>query len=266
MVSSHELGIELESLEHESNPYSPVHLQCDHRFILNIFSLSKPDTFVISFISAQPPISQRPNFKSYEKEKTVEPCAPTEGSGQDEAIFSGKFEIISKERFSSNISQKIPRLEKNQNDSKIPDYVHQKIAEEMSLRKIDLNRVEVGESLPEGSRVVIGVPGKGLGKRPNINATKQTNKKRCTFEAANNAWDQGDDMINVDVDHIDNEPPHTESPPYSMKKIHDETPLSSPQNIQAFQERETIKHDTMGQDMTDTMPDPEPKVSYSLNV
>ncbi|MBW0525117.1 hypothetical protein O181_064832 [Austropuccinia psidii MF-1] len=78
--------------------------------------------------------------------------------------------------------------------------------------------VEVEESLPEGSRVVIGVPGKGLGKRPKKNATKKTNKKGCTFEATNDSWDQGDDMINVEVDHIDNEPLHTESPPYSTKK------------------------------------------------
>ncbi|MBW0473493.1 hypothetical protein O181_013208 [Austropuccinia psidii MF-1] len=78
--------------------------------------------------------------------------------------------------------------------------------------------VEVGEYLPEASQVVIGVPGKGLGKRPNINATKHTNKKHCTFEAAKDAQDQGDDIINVEVDYIDNEPPHTESPPYSMKQ------------------------------------------------
>ncbi|MBW0561782.1 hypothetical protein O181_101497 [Austropuccinia psidii MF-1] len=124
--------------------------------------------------------------------------------------------------------------------------------------------VEVGESLSEGSLVVIGVPGKGLGKRPNINATKNTNKKHCTFEATNDARDQGDDMINVEVDHIDNEPPHTESPPYSMKQSMMKPP-PSPRNIQAFQERETIKHDTMGQDMTDIMPDPEPKVSSRAN-
>ncbi|MBW0479079.1 hypothetical protein O181_018794 [Austropuccinia psidii MF-1] len=79
--------------------------------------------------------------------------------------------------------------------------------------------VEVGESLPEGSRVVIGVPGKGLGKRPNINATKKTNKKHLTFEAAKDSQDQGDDMVNVEVDHIDNEPLHIESPPYSMKPL-----------------------------------------------
>ncbi|MBW0508485.1 hypothetical protein O181_048200 [Austropuccinia psidii MF-1] len=82
--------------------------------------------------------------------------------------------------------------------------------------------VEVGESLPEGSQVVIGVPGKGLGKRPSISATKKTNKKCLTFEGAKDSRDQGDDMINVEVDHIDNEPLHTESPPYSMKH-----PLSS---------------------------------------
>ncbi|MBW0520938.1 hypothetical protein O181_060653 [Austropuccinia psidii MF-1] len=71
-------------------------------------------------------------------------------------------------------------------------------------------------------------------------------------------------MINVEVDHIDNEPPHTEPPPYSMKQSMMKT-LLPPQNIQAFQERETIKHDTMGQEMTDMMPDPEPKVSSSAN-
>ncbi|MBW0541812.1 hypothetical protein O181_081527 [Austropuccinia psidii MF-1] len=190
MVSSHELGIEVESLAHET----------------------------------QPPSSHKTNFKSYEKEKTVEPCAPTEDAGQDDVIFSGEVKIISKEQFVSNISQTIPRLEIIQNDSKIPDYVHQKIAESMSLLNMDLNCVEVGESLPEGSQVVIGVSGKGLGKRPNINATKNTNKKRRTFEAAKDAWDQGDEMINVEVDHIDTEPPHNESPPILNEKIHDETP------------------------------------------
>ncbi|MBW0561855.1 hypothetical protein O181_101570 [Austropuccinia psidii MF-1] len=78
--------------------------------------------------------------------------------------------------------------------------------------------VEVGESLLEGYRVVIGFPGKGLGKRPNIHATKKTNKKHHTFEAAKDFWDQGDEMINVKVGHNDNQPPHTESPPYSMKQ------------------------------------------------
>ncbi|MBW0512014.1 hypothetical protein O181_051729 [Austropuccinia psidii MF-1] len=72
-------------------------------------------------------------------------------------------------------------------------------------------------------------------------------------------------MINVDVDHIDNEPLHTERPPILNEAIHDESPLASPQNIQAFQERETNQHDTMGQDMTDIIPDHEPKVSSSPN-
>ncbi|MBW0526899.1 hypothetical protein O181_066614 [Austropuccinia psidii MF-1] len=92
-------------------------------------------------------------------------------------------------------------------------------------------------------------------KRPNINA----NKKHHTFKAAKDAQDQGDDMINVELDHIDNEPMHNETPPLN------ETSPASPQNIQAFQERETIKHDTMGQDMTDITPDPELKVPSSTN-
>ncbi|MBW0522873.1 hypothetical protein O181_062588 [Austropuccinia psidii MF-1] len=108
-----------------------------------------------------------------------------------------------------------------------------------------LNGVEGGESLPEGSRVLIRFPGKGLGKRPNIHATKITNKKRCTFEAAKDSQDQGDEMINVQLDHIDNEPshtegfgilnepiqdeaPHAESPPILNETIHDETPPTSP--------------------------------------
>ncbi|MBW0590312.1 hypothetical protein O181_130027 [Austropuccinia psidii MF-1] len=66
-------------------------------------------------------------------------------------------------------------------------------------------------------------------------------------------------MINVEVGHIDNQPPHTESPPKLNETIHDETPPASPQK------RETIKHDTMGQDMTDIIPDPEPEVSSSAN-
>ena len=78
--------------------------------------------------------------------------------------------------------------------------------------------VVVGESLPEGSRVVIGFPGKGLGKRPNINVTKKTNKKRRTFEAANDSRDQGYEIINVEGAHIDNQPLHTETPEYSMKQ------------------------------------------------
>ncbi|MBW0473552.1 hypothetical protein O181_013267 [Austropuccinia psidii MF-1] len=218
MVSSHELGNEVESLAHESNPDPPALLECEHIFILNVCSLSKPDNFLIAFISAQPPSSQKPNFKRYEKEKTVEPCALTEDAGQDDVIFNGEVEIMSKEQFVSNISQTILRLKKIQNDSKIPDYVHQKITEAMSLLKMDLNRVEVGESLPEGSQVVIGAPGKGIEKRPNINATKKTNKKHHTFEAARDTQDQGDDMINVEVDHIENEPLHTESHQYSMKQ------------------------------------------------
>ncbi|MBW0474119.1 hypothetical protein O181_013834 [Austropuccinia psidii MF-1] len=199
MVSSHELGIDVESQSHENNQYPPV-----------------PPEY-------QPPSSQKPNFKSYQEEQTVEPCSPTEDAGQDDVIFSGKVEIISNKKFLSNFSQTIPRLEKIKNDSKISDYVRQKIAEAISLLKMDLN-------------------------------------------SAKYSWDQGDEMINVDVDHIDNEPPHTESPPILNEGIHDQTPLATPQNSQAFQEREKIKHVTMGQDMTDIMPHPKPKVSSSSNV
>ncbi|MBW0490847.1 hypothetical protein O181_030562 [Austropuccinia psidii MF-1] len=147
MVNSHELGIEIESLAHENNSDPPICLECEHRFILNICSLSKPDTFVIAFYSPQPPSSQKPNFESYEKEKTVEPCAPTEDAGKDDLIFSGEVEIISKETFVSNIAQTIPRLKKIQNDSKIPDYVHQMISESMILLKIDLNHKSIANSI-----------------------------------------------------------------------------------------------------------------------
>ncbi|MBW0548806.1 hypothetical protein O181_088521 [Austropuccinia psidii MF-1] len=71
MGGSHELGIEVESLAHENNPDPPVLPEFEHRFILNICSLSKPDTFVIAFISSQAPSSKKPNFKSYEKEKLL---------------------------------------------------------------------------------------------------------------------------------------------------------------------------------------------------
>ncbi|MBW0476588.1 hypothetical protein O181_016303 [Austropuccinia psidii MF-1] len=147
MVSSHELGIEVESLVYESNPDPPGLPEYGHRFILNICSLSKPDTFVIAFIKSQPPSSQKPNFKSYEKEKTVESCAPTEDAGQDDIVFSGEVEIISKEQFVSNIAQTIPRLKKAQNNSKTLDYVCQKIAEVMRLLKMALNHKSITNSI-----------------------------------------------------------------------------------------------------------------------
>ncbi|MBW0568716.1 hypothetical protein O181_108431 [Austropuccinia psidii MF-1] len=86
MASSRELGIEVESQSHEDNQDPPVLPEC------------------------QPPSSQKPNLKSYEKEKTVEPCALTEDDGQDDVIFGGEVQIISKEKFVSNIAQTIPRL------------------------------------------------------------------------------------------------------------------------------------------------------------
>ncbi|MBW0548700.1 hypothetical protein O181_088415 [Austropuccinia psidii MF-1] len=180
IISSHEVGIEVESPAHESNPDIPV------------------------LPESQPPSSQKPNFEIYQKDKTVEPCAPTEEAGQDDIIFSGKVEIISKEPFVSNIPQTIPRLEKFK----------------MIVKFLIM---------------------KTFRKRPNIHATKKTNKKRHTFEAAQYSWDQGDDMINVEVDHIYNESPHTESLPILNKTIHDETPPTPSPNIQAFQERRKLK-------------------------
>ncbi|MBW0534122.1 hypothetical protein O181_073837 [Austropuccinia psidii MF-1] len=123
MASSLELDIDIESQSHEYNQYPPV----------------LPESHC--------PRSQKPNFKSYEKEKTVEPCAPTEDAGKDDVVFSGKVEIISKEQFVSKIAQTIPMLEKIQNDSKIPDYVRQKISQAMSLLKIYLNRKYITNSI-----------------------------------------------------------------------------------------------------------------------
>ncbi|MBW0545045.1 hypothetical protein O181_084760 [Austropuccinia psidii MF-1] len=143
MVIGHELGIEVENLSHESNPDLAVLPECEHIFILNICNLSKPYSFVIAFISAYSPSSQKPNFKIYQKKKTFEPCAPTEEAGKDDIIFSGKVEIISKEQFFLKIAQEIPRLEKTQKDIKIPDYVRQKISEGMSLLKMDLNHKSI---------------------------------------------------------------------------------------------------------------------------
>ncbi|MBW0525747.1 hypothetical protein O181_065462 [Austropuccinia psidii MF-1] len=147
MVSSYELGIEVESLAPESNPDPPVLPEFEHTFFLNICGLSKPDTFVIAFISAQPLSSQKLNFTSYEKKNTVEPCASTENAGQDDVIFSGELGIISKGKFVSNIAQTIPRLEKIKNDSKILDYVCQKIVEAMSLLKMYLNHKSITNSI-----------------------------------------------------------------------------------------------------------------------
>ncbi|MBW0577377.1 hypothetical protein O181_117092 [Austropuccinia psidii MF-1] len=242
MVSSHEVGIEVESLAHESNPDTPV------------------------LPESQPPSSQKPNFQSYEKERTVEPCELKEDAGQDDVIFSGELAIISKEQFISKIAQTIPRLKKIQNNSKVPDYVRQKIAEAMSLIKMDLNRKSITNSIQKRQNGCLQYMGRQrIRKKTKYTCHQKTNKKHCTFEAAKDSGDLGDEMLNFEVGHIDHQPLHTESPPILNKTIHDETPPTSPQNIQAFQERETIKHDTMGRGMTDIIPDPEPEVSSSAN-
>ncbi|MBW0512328.1 hypothetical protein O181_052043 [Austropuccinia psidii MF-1] len=127
MVSSDELGIEVERLTLENNQDPPVLPECEHTFMLNICYLSKPDSFFRAFISAQPPSSQKQNLKRYENGKTVIPCALTENVGKDDIIFSGKVEIIYKEQFVPKITHTFPRLEEIQNNSKTPDYVCQKV-------------------------------------------------------------------------------------------------------------------------------------------
>ncbi|MBW0493424.1 hypothetical protein O181_033139 [Austropuccinia psidii MF-1] len=72
MVSSDEFRIEVESLSHENNQELPVFPDCDYRFMLKICDLSNPNSFFIDFISAQPPSSQKQDFKSDEKGKTVD--------------------------------------------------------------------------------------------------------------------------------------------------------------------------------------------------
>ncbi|MBW0583487.1 hypothetical protein O181_123202 [Austropuccinia psidii MF-1] len=66
MVIIHELGIEVESQSHVNNQDPPV------------------------LPESQPRSSQKYNFKSYQKEKTVEPCSPAEDAGKDDIIFRGK--------------------------------------------------------------------------------------------------------------------------------------------------------------------------------
>ncbi|MBW0498910.1 hypothetical protein O181_038625 [Austropuccinia psidii MF-1] len=70
MGRSNELGIELESLEYVNNQDPPFLPECEHKFILNICNLSKPDSFFTAFISAQSTSSQKPNLKSYESIST----------------------------------------------------------------------------------------------------------------------------------------------------------------------------------------------------
>ncbi|MBW0551498.1 hypothetical protein O181_091213 [Austropuccinia psidii MF-1] len=141
MASSRELGIAVESQLHEGNQ----------------------DPIVLP--ESQPPNSQKPNFKSYEKEKTVELCAPTEVAGQDDVSFSGGVEIISKEQFVSNISQTIATLKKIQDDSKIPDYVCQNIAKAISLLKMDLNHKSITNSIQKPQNGCLHYTGRCEGAR-----------------------------------------------------------------------------------------------------
>ncbi|MBW0571023.1 hypothetical protein O181_110738 [Austropuccinia psidii MF-1] len=72
MARSRELGIEVESQSHGDHQDPPV------------------------LPESHPQSSQKPNFKSYDKEKTVEPCAPTEDAGKDDVIVRFDYETISK--------------------------------------------------------------------------------------------------------------------------------------------------------------------------
>ncbi|MBW0486836.1 hypothetical protein O181_026551 [Austropuccinia psidii MF-1] len=77
-----------------------------------------------------------------------------------------------------------------------------------------------------------------------MNVTKK--QKKCTFEATKDSLDEVVDIIDLEVDHNDNEGPQAETAKALKKTIQNETPPSSPQNIQASQENEKLKHDTMG--------------------
>ncbi|MBW0558119.1 hypothetical protein O181_097834 [Austropuccinia psidii MF-1] len=180
MASSRELGIEVESQSHEDNQDTPVLPECEYASILNISNLSKPD--IVSYPLFQVSLQALRNLilKAMRRKRLLN--------------------LVHRQKMLGKMM-----LKEIQNDSKIPDYVCQKIAEAMSLLKMDLNR-------------------KGSGKGPNIPATKKPNKKRCTFEAAKDSWDQGNEIINVEVGHIDNQPAHTESPPNFNETIHDEPP------------------------------------------
>ncbi|MBW0539046.1 hypothetical protein O181_078761 [Austropuccinia psidii MF-1] len=72
-------------------------------------------------------------------------------------------------------------------------------------------------------------------------------------------------MINVEVGHTDNQPPHTESPPYSMKQSMMKPLPPLVEIFKPFKKGRQLIHDTMGQDMTDIIPDPESKVSSSAS-
>ncbi|MBW0580155.1 hypothetical protein O181_119870 [Austropuccinia psidii MF-1] len=85
-----------------------------------------------------------------------------------------------------------------------------------------------------------------------MKATKK-NKKCCNFDGSKDALDQGDEIINLEVSHNDNEAPKPEAP------------LISPQNIQASQDHEKLQYDIMSQDMNDIAWETEPKVANSTN-
>ncbi|MBW0539015.1 hypothetical protein O181_078730 [Austropuccinia psidii MF-1] len=75
-----------------------------------------------------------------------------------------------------------------------------------------------------------------------------------------------DPPVLPELDHNDNECPPTETSPVLNETIHDETFSASPKDIQAFEEREEVKDNKMGQeDITAIIPEPDPKGSAFAN-
>ncbi|MBW0556262.1 hypothetical protein O181_095977 [Austropuccinia psidii MF-1] len=93
----------------------------------------------------------------------------------------------------------------------------------------------------------------------------KNNKKCCTFETEKDSLYQGDDIFNLEVNHNDDEGPQAKIPLALNETIHNETTPFSPQRIKESQEHEKCKNDAMGQDMSDIIPAPVPKVSTSAN-
>ncbi|MBW0498151.1 hypothetical protein O181_037866 [Austropuccinia psidii MF-1] len=107
---------------------------------------------------------------------------------------------------------------------------------------------------------MIGAPGKGSGKTPNIYLTKKNNKKHRNFDSSKDSLHQGDYIINLEVDHNDNEDLKTKTPLELNCTIQDKTLLAPPQTNQESHESVMLKNDTMGGDMTELIPETEPEV------
>ncbi|MBW0484741.1 hypothetical protein O181_024456 [Austropuccinia psidii MF-1] len=76
---------------------------------------------------------------------------------------------------------------------------------------------------------------------------------------------QCNDVINIEVDHNYNEDQQIETHLALKECIQAETPPSSLEDTQECQENEKLKNDTMGEDITDIISEPEPEESTSAN-